>query len=230
MQLCDVAHRIWRWRSPPSGRKPTSNSRRTAVKSPASTSSHSLMNRCVLERHAMTSQCSIQMYLYKRVACWVSLAKKLWAKLKPSTCKNNNPWRHIVFHIQEWKLHSHVETWKRLTTRIYHNSKYKHPAISTSCRASRRPGFYVWNIFLVMVCTDWVEPGNLNSKRQFLITFRQYPASTEHVHHSAFQRFMCSMVFTEQAHCFGFQLICIRAVHLLSSYIVHCIYVPAVHL
>ena len=54
---------------------------------------------------------------------------------------------------QEWRLHSHVETWKRVTTRIYQNSKFKHPALSTSCRASRRPGFFVWNIFLVMVST-----------------------------------------------------------------------------
>eukprot|EP00918_Siedleckia_nematoides_P052393 GHVU01114497.1.p1 GENE.GHVU01114497.1~~GHVU01114497.1.p1 ORF type:complete len:481 (+),score=66.98 GHVU01114497.1:535-1977(+) len=52
---------------------------------------------------------------------------------------------------QEWRLHSHVETWKRVTTRIYQNSKFKHPALSTSCRASRRPGFFVWNIFLVML-------------------------------------------------------------------------------
>ena len=52
---------------------------------------------------------------------------------------------------QEWKLHTHVETWKRVTTRIYQNSKFKHPAISASCRASRRPGFFMWNIFLVMV-------------------------------------------------------------------------------
>lgn len=52
---------------------------------------------------------------------------------------------------QEWRLHSHVETWKRLTTRIYQNSKYKHAALSTSCRASRRPGFFIWNIFLVML-------------------------------------------------------------------------------
>lgn len=52
---------------------------------------------------------------------------------------------------QEWRLHSHVETWKRVTTRIYQNSKYKHAALSTSCRASRRPGFFIWNIFLVML-------------------------------------------------------------------------------
>jgi len=52
---------------------------------------------------------------------------------------------------QEWKLHSHIETWKRLSTKEYRNSKYKHPAFSTSCRASRRPGFFIWNIFLVMV-------------------------------------------------------------------------------
>jgi len=52
---------------------------------------------------------------------------------------------------QEWKLHSHVETWKRVTNKAYQNSKHKHPAFSTSCRASRRPGFFIWNIFLVMV-------------------------------------------------------------------------------
>ena len=52
---------------------------------------------------------------------------------------------------QEWKLHSHIETWKRLSNKAYQNSKHKHPAFSTSCRASRRPGFFIWNIFLVMV-------------------------------------------------------------------------------
>ena len=60
----------------------------------------------------------------------------------------------ILFLFQEWRLHSHVETWKRVTTRIYQNSKYKHAALSTSCRASRRPGFFIWNIFLVMVSKD----------------------------------------------------------------------------
>jgi len=52
---------------------------------------------------------------------------------------------------QEWKLHSHIETWRRLSNKAYQNSKHKHPAFSTSCRASRRPGFFIWNIFLVMV-------------------------------------------------------------------------------
>lgn len=52
---------------------------------------------------------------------------------------------------QEWALHSHVETWKCITTKIFQNSKLKHPSFSTSCRASRRAGFYIWNIFLVMV-------------------------------------------------------------------------------
>ena len=65
------------------------------------------------------------------------------------TCKCH--FKTLCHMAQEWKLHSHVDTWKRLTTRIYENSKYKHPAISTSCRASRRPGFYIYNIFLVMV-------------------------------------------------------------------------------
>ena len=56
---------------------------------------------------------------------------------------------------QEWELHSHVETWKKITTKVYQNSKFKHPSFSTSCRASRRPGFFIWNIFLVMVTGNY---------------------------------------------------------------------------
>ena len=54
---------------------------------------------------------------------------------------------------QEWELHSHVETWNpsSLPSKVYQTSKHKHPSFSASCRASRRPGFFIWNIFLVMV-------------------------------------------------------------------------------
>jgi hypothetical protein len=52
---------------------------------------------------------------------------------------------------QEWQLHNHVETRRRLVTRTYDTDESTHPMLSTSCRASRRPGFFVWNIFLVMV-------------------------------------------------------------------------------
>ena len=52
---------------------------------------------------------------------------------------------------QEWHLHSHVHTWRKITTKIVQNTKYKHPALSAACKASRRPGFFVWNILVVMV-------------------------------------------------------------------------------
>ncbi len=52
---------------------------------------------------------------------------------------------------QEWRLHNHVETWKKVTTKVFQNTKYKHPALSAACKASRRPGFFIWNIFFVMV-------------------------------------------------------------------------------
>ena len=52
---------------------------------------------------------------------------------------------------QEWRLHNHVETWKKVTTKVFQNAKYKHPALSAACKASRRPGFFIWNIFFVMV-------------------------------------------------------------------------------
>ena len=52
---------------------------------------------------------------------------------------------------QEWRLHSHVETWRRVSERVYQSSRHRHPAISASCRASRRPGFFLYNIFLVML-------------------------------------------------------------------------------
>ena len=52
---------------------------------------------------------------------------------------------------QEWHLHSHVETWRKMTTKVVQNAKYKHPALSAACKASRRPGFFVWNILVVLV-------------------------------------------------------------------------------
>ena len=62
---------------------------------------------------------------------------------------------------QEWRLHNHVETWKKVTTKVFQNAKYKHPALSAACKASRRPGFFIWNIFFVMVSekvnTGWIK-------------------------------------------------------------------------
>ncbi len=54
---------------------------------------------------------------------------------------------------QEWKLHEHVEVNKRLTMPQFDNDKFKHAVLSVSSKAMRRPGFFLYNILLVMVLT-----------------------------------------------------------------------------
>jgi len=53
---------------------------------------------------------------------------------------------------QEWRLYSNVETRVEVVTRVYQGDDCSHPSFSTLCHASRRFGFYFWNILFVMVC------------------------------------------------------------------------------
>ncbi|BHF65114.1 hypothetical protein SprV_0200812300 [Sparganum proliferum] len=57
---------------------------------------------------------------------------------------------------QEWKLHEHVEITKRVITQEYSRSMQSHSCISVTCRAARRPGYFYWNVFLIM--TGRVSP------------------------------------------------------------------------
>jgi len=52
---------------------------------------------------------------------------------------------------QEWRLYSNVETRVEVVTRVYQGDDCSHPSFSTLCHASRRFGFYFWNILFVMV-------------------------------------------------------------------------------
>ena len=52
---------------------------------------------------------------------------------------------------QEWRLYSNVETRVEVVTRVYQGDNCSHPSFSTLCHASRRFGFYFWNILFVMV-------------------------------------------------------------------------------
>ncbi|CAH8834440.1 unnamed protein product [Trichobilharzia szidati] len=54
---------------------------------------------------------------------------------------------------QEWKLHEHIEITRRSATQEYTHSSQSHPCISVTCRAARRPGYFYWNVFLIMVRT-----------------------------------------------------------------------------
>ncbi|TGZ71319.1 hypothetical protein CRM22_002711 [Opisthorchis felineus] len=51
---------------------------------------------------------------------------------------------------QEWKLHEHVEITKRIIKQEYSSSMKSHPCLSVTCRAARRPGYFYWNVFLIM--------------------------------------------------------------------------------
>ncbi|VDP97280.1 unnamed protein product [Trichobilharzia regenti] len=50
----------------------------------------------------------------------------------------------------EWKLHEHVEIKKRIIKQEYSSSMKSHPCLSVTCRAARRPGYFYWNVFLIM--------------------------------------------------------------------------------
>lgn len=52
---------------------------------------------------------------------------------------------------QEWKLYNNVETIKGTVDKVMEGAKAMHPSLSFRCHASRRFGFFVWNIFFVMV-------------------------------------------------------------------------------
>lgn len=63
--------------------------------------------------------------------------------------------------MQEWSLHEHVETTRKVTTQglgitmdekdqDYSSSRYKHPTFTVTCRAARRPGYFYWNVFFLM--------------------------------------------------------------------------------
>ena len=58
---------------------------------------------------------------------------------------------------QEWRLYHEVETFTSLVNKFYEGDVSTddmcsaHPSFSCRTHASRRPGFYITNIFLVMV-------------------------------------------------------------------------------
>jgi len=63
--------------------------------------------------------------------------------------------------MQEWSLHEHVETTRKVTTQglgitiegddqDVSSSRYKHPTFTVTCRAARRPGYFYWNVFFLM--------------------------------------------------------------------------------
>ncbi|XP_046574337.1 LOW QUALITY PROTEIN: cys-loop ligand-gated ion channel-like [Haliotis rubra] len=52
---------------------------------------------------------------------------------------------------QEWALFEHVEMFPKVSVKEYTSSRERHPTMMVMCHAARRPGFFVWNIFLTMM-------------------------------------------------------------------------------
>ena len=55
---------------------------------------------------------------------------------------------------QEWRLYQEVETFQGVVNKFYEGDSTEmcaHPSFSCRTHASRRPGFYITNIFVVMV-------------------------------------------------------------------------------
>ncbi|XP_041375343.1 cys-loop ligand-gated ion channel-like [Gigantopelta aegis] len=68
---------------------------------------------------------------------------------------------------QEWALYEHVEMLPRASVKEYTSSRERHPTILASCHAARRPGFFIWNIFLIMMLIT-------------LLAFATFAVSIEH--------------------------------------------------
>ena len=78
-------------------------------------------------------------------------------KLKDDDTKLSSINTQSFVDAQEWDLHSHVETEKTWTTKEFSGSQYRSPAVVFTCRAARRPGFFLYNILLIMVSTFFLE-------------------------------------------------------------------------
>ena len=54
---------------------------------------------------------------------------------------------------QEWHLYVHTECDKKELVLDQADNSVKRSALSVKCRAARRPGYFVWNIFMITVST-----------------------------------------------------------------------------
>lgn len=59
-----------------------------------------------------------------------------------------NPWSPLNILLNCCSV---VRTWRRTISESVQNVMINRPAFSAACKTSRRPGFFIWNIFVVMV-------------------------------------------------------------------------------
>lgn len=58
---------------------------------------------------------------------------------------------HSFVDEQQWALFDYVESKPMFTSKELAFSNFKQPGLKFECGASRKPGFFVWNIFFIQV-------------------------------------------------------------------------------
>ena len=58
---------------------------------------------------------------------------------------------------QEWHLYVHTECNKKELVIDQVDNSVKRSALSVKCRAARRPGYFVWNIFMITVGIQQIQ-------------------------------------------------------------------------
>ena len=94
----------------------------------------------------------INCYVYQDLTITISTERgEEEIGLEPDTSELSSVNVQSFVDEQEWYLHKHIDHLSKVTTNAYRNTKHKHPALSVSCKATRRFQFFFWNIILVMV-------------------------------------------------------------------------------
>ena len=66
-------------------------------------------------------------------------------------CVKQNMPKYCKSFLQEWSLHNHVDAHMQDTEPDPTDSRPRHPRLFVFCHATRKPGYFLFNIVLVMV-------------------------------------------------------------------------------
>jgi len=79
---------------------------------------------------------------------------------------------------QEWRLYSSVETQPQTVTRVCEDDESTHPSFTAICHASRKIGFYFWNVLFVMVRMEFDFEQVILTLHCLLLRFRSLSVFT----------------------------------------------------
>ncbi|ESP03601.1 hypothetical protein LOTGIDRAFT_237606 [Lottia gigantea] len=67
--------------------------------------------------------------------------------------------------IQEWEMRDFVECRSKITPIEYSENRYKRPGMFFTCCAFRKPGYFIWNILVVMFLISFMSLGTFSVDR-----------------------------------------------------------------